>query len=136
LRAKAGRGEAGFTLIEVVVALALLGLVLALLAGSLRNGLVGASRAAAITPPLAVAEAKLAAIGVTEPLIAGDTSGEDASGVRWRVSVADYDDEGSAASEAPGVPRLYRVTVTATWTQGGAPRSLSLDTLRLAVRRP
>jgi general secretion pathway protein I len=140
LRAKRRAREAGFSLIEVVVALALLGLVLAVLTDSVRSGLGSASRAAARVPPLALAEAKLAAVGITEPLSPGDTSGADASGLRWRVSVDEYRDDGFAGPsfggpsfDAPGVPALYRVRVTATWQQGGAPRSLSLESLRLAT---
>jgi prepilin-type N-terminal cleavage/methylation domain-containing protein len=139
LRARRRRGEAGFSLIEVVVALALLGLVLAVLIDSVRSGLGSASRAAALAPPLALAEAKLAAVGITAPLAPGDTSGQDASGIGWRVSVDDYRDDGFAgpSADAPGVPKLYRVRVTATWQQGGAPRSLSLESLRLETpRRP
>jgi general secretion pathway protein I len=126
-------GERGFSLIEVVVALALLGIVLGVLSDSLRTGLSSASRAAAIEPPLAVAQAKLAAVGVTEPLAAGGTKGEDARGIQWQVSVDEYTDDAIDAppSDAPGVPKLYRVRVTVTWQQGGAPRSLSLASLRL-----
>jgi prepilin-type N-terminal cleavage/methylation domain-containing protein len=129
---------AGFSLIEVVVALALLGLVLAVLTDSLRTGLSSAARAAAIQPPLAVAEAKLAAVGVTEPLIAGRTSGRDARGLAWQLSVEDFHDDGfdGPSSDAPGVPKLFRVVVTVSWSQGGRPRSLSLDSLRLAPVTP
>ena len=134
LRRCRARREAGFTLIEVVVALALLGLVLAVLTGTVRTGLAGASRAAAIAPPLALAEAKLATVGVTEPLVTGATNGTEPSGIAWRVSVEAFDDDGfdGPSSDAPGLPKLYRVRVTATWQQGGVPRSLSLDSLRLA----
>ena len=131
--------EAGFTLIEVVVALALLGLVLAVLTGAVRTGLASASRAAGIAPPLTLAEAKLAAVGITTPLEPGDTSGIEPSGIAWRVAVEEYRDDDFAApsfagpsSDAPAVPKLYRVHVTVTWQQGGAPRNLSLDSLRLA----
>jgi prepilin-type N-terminal cleavage/methylation domain-containing protein len=126
-------GEAGFTLIEVVVALALLGLVLAVLSDGLRTGLSSASRAAAIEPPLAVAQAKLAAVGVTEPLTTGTSKGEDARGITWQMSVDEYDDEApdAPASDAPGVPKLYRIKVTVTWLQGGTPRSISLASLRV-----
>jgi general secretion pathway protein I len=131
--------QAGFTLIEVVVALALLALVLAVLTGAVRTGLASASRAAAIAPPLALAEAKLAAVGVTAPLESGDTSGTEPSGIAWHVAVEEYRDDDftgpsfvGPSSDAPTVPKLYRVRVTATWQQGGAPRSLSLDSLRLA----
>lgn len=125
--------ERGFTLIEVVVALALLGLVLAVLSDGLRTGLSSASRAAAIEPPLAVAQAKLAAVGITEPLATGTTRGEDARGLQWQLAVDEYDDStlDAPATDAPGLPKLYRVTVTVTWQQGGAPRSLSLATLRV-----
>jgi general secretion pathway protein I len=127
--------ERGFTLIEVVVALALLGLVLAVLSDGLRTGLSSASRAAAIEPPLAVAQAKLAAVGVTEPLATGTTKGEDAHGLQWQLAVDDYDDTtlDAPARDAPGVPKLYRVKVTVTWLQGGSPRSLSLATLRVGA---
>ncbi len=130
-------GERGFTLIEVVVALALLGLVLAVLTDSVRTGLGSAARAAAMQPPLALAEAKLAAIGITEPLVEGITSGEDRNGIAWRVAVEDFRDDGfdGPSSDTPTVPKLYRVRVTATWRQGGVPRTLSLDSLRLAPAR-
>ena len=132
------RREAGFSLIEVVVALALLGLILAVLSDSLRTGLSSAARAAAIQPPLAVAEAKLAAVGVTEPLVTGRTSGQDARGMVWQLSIDEFrdDDFDGPSSDAPGVPKLYRVRVTVSWSQGGTARSLSLDSLRLAPVTP
>jgi len=142
LRADAARRRraraAGFSLLEVVVALALLGLILAVLGDSLRTGLGSAARAAAIEPPLAVAEAKLAAVGVTEPLIAGTTSGADARGIAWRLEVDAFhdDDFDGPSSDAPGVPKLFRVRVTVTWNQGGAARSLSLESLRLGSVTP
>ena len=136
-RRHARRGEAGFSLIEVVVALALLGMALAVLTDSVRTGLATASRSAAIEPPLAVAEAKLAAVGVTAPLVTGSTSGAETSGIRWRVAVDDYNDDGfdGPSGDTSGVPKLYRVRVTVTWLQGGTPRSLDLDSLRLAMPR-
>ena len=136
-RSKRG-GEAGFSLLEIVVALALLGLILAVLSDSLRTGLGSAARAAAIEPPLAVAEAKLAAVGVTERLIAGRTSGQDARGIAWQLAIEEFhdDDFDGPSSDAPGVPKLYLVRVTVSWRQGGVPRSLSLDSLRLAPVTP
>ncbi|MBI3514398.1 MAG: hypothetical protein HY060_10095 [Proteobacteria bacterium] len=116
-----------------MVALALLGLALAVLTDSVRTGLASASRSAALEPPLAVAEAKLAAVGITEPLSLGTITGEEKSGMRWRVAVEDFHDDSfdSPSGDTPGVPRLYRVRVTVSWLQGGASRSLSLDSLRL-----
>jgi general secretion pathway protein I len=137
-RRSARRSEGGFSLIEVVVALALLGLILAVLSDSLRTGLGSAARAAALEPPLAVAEAKLAAVGVTERLVAGRTSGQDVRGIAWQVAIEEFrdDDFDGPSADAPGVPKLYRVRVTVSWSQGGAARSLSLDSLRLAPVTP
>lgn len=121
-----------------MVALALLGLILGVLSDGLRTGLSSAARAAAIEPPLAVAEAKLAAVGVTEPLVAGHSNGEDARGIAWSLAIEPFrdDDFDGPSSDAPGVPKLYRVRVTVTWSQRGTPRSLSLDSLRLAGTTP
>jgi len=107
--------------------------VLAVLSDSLRTGLSSASRAAAIEPPLAVAQAKLAAVGVTEPLATGTSRGEDARGIQWQLSVDEYRDDAFDAppSDAPGVPKLYRVKITVTWLQGSTPRTISLASLRL-----
>ncbi|MBV8170035.1 MAG: hypothetical protein JO021_24835, partial [Alphaproteobacteria bacterium] len=71
--------------------------------------------------------------GVTEPLTAGTTRGEDTRGIQWQMSVDDYQDDApdAPASDAPGVPKLYRVKITVTWQQGGTPRTLSLTTLRV-----
>jgi hypothetical protein len=108
------------------------------LSDSLRTGLSSAARAAAIQPPLAVAEAKLAAVGVTEPLVGGRSRGEDARGIAWQVVIEDYrdDDFDGPSGDAPGVPRLYRVRVTVSWAQRDGPHSLSLDSLRLAPLTP
>jgi prepilin-type N-terminal cleavage/methylation domain-containing protein len=129
---------AGFTLLEVVVALGLLGLILAVLGDSLRTGLSSAARAAALQPPLTVAEARLAAVGVSEPLVAGRSHGEDARGIAWQLAIEDYrdDDFDGPSSDAPGVPRLFRVRVTVSWVQRDGPHSLSLDSLRLARVAP
>ncbi len=121
-----------------MVALALLGLILGILSDSLRTGLGSAARAAAIEPPLAVAEAKLAAVGVTEPLVEGKSQGEDARGITWQLAIDSFrdDDFDGPSNDAPGAPKLYLVRVTVTWSQRGIPRSLSLDSLRLAPVTP
>ena len=91
---------------------------MAVLTDSVRTGLASASRSAALEPPLAVAEAKLAAAGITAPLQPGTTVGEEKNGVGWRLVVEDFVDDvfDGPSGDAPGVPRLYRVRVTVTWS--------------------
>ncbi|HEY0524889.1 MAG TPA: prepilin-type N-terminal cleavage/methylation domain-containing protein [Stellaceae bacterium] len=136
--------ERGFSLLEVVVALAVLGLVLAALADALRAGLLGGSKAASVETMLALAEAKIAAVGVTEPLTDGRSGGTANNGgdrVRWQIDVARTDaglsgafgDTGSIGADTDaGLPQPFRVAVTVSWDQGGTTRSLSLETIRLA----
>jgi general secretion pathway protein I len=141
-----GGRERGFSLLEVVVALAVLGLVLAALADALRAGLLGGSKAATVETMLALAEAKIAEVGVTEPLKEGRSSGAATAGgsgepVRWQVDVTrsdtglsgDIGGSGSIGADTDaGLPRPFRVAVTVSWDQGGVTRSLALETIRLA----
>jgi hypothetical protein len=72
-------------------------------------------------------------------LTTGHSGGVEPSGIAWQLAIDDYRDDGfdGPSSDAPGVPRLYRVRVTVSWREGVTPRSLSLDSLRLdTARRP
>lgn len=126
------RRESGFTLVEVLVALA----IATLLAAALYRGLGVGWRALRIADREAaavdVARARLAAIGVETPLEAGQRSGVDA-GVRWSETVVPHDgdaDETETGSRAAS--GLYRVTVEVRWHDGGArgERSFTLVTLK------
>jgi prepilin-type N-terminal cleavage/methylation domain-containing protein len=81
------RREAGFTLVEVVVAFAIAAMVLgglyALMAGALR----GEAGAVARDQAVAAARAHLEAIGIEQPLAAGETTGVYATGVPWRLAI-------------------------------------------------
>ena len=79
--------EAGFTLVEVLVAFAIVAMVLAglyqLIAGAFR----GEARAKVHEQALALARAHLAAIGIEQPLAPGETTGVYATGFAWRLTV-------------------------------------------------
>ncbi|MGK9235087.1 type II secretion system GspH family protein [Inquilinus limosus] len=85
----AGR-ERGFTLIEVVVALTLLGLILTVIFRIYGTGLTGMARADGLQRAAIVAEGLAAQLDTAaRPLRPGDAlSGETDDGYRWRI-VAD-----------------------------------------------
>ena len=122
--------ERGFSLLEVVVALAILGLVLAVLADSVRGGLLGGAKAAAVELLLAEAESRIAMAGSAElPLEPGTRQGNDGD-LHWRVEIEEFRDP-ALDLETDGLPRAFRVKVTVTGDQGGVPRSLAFETVRL-----
>lgn len=131
------RGAAGFSLVEVLVALIIVGLALAAVAGVFRTGLLGHELAVGADAALALAEEKIAAAGVTEPLRPGRSAGLYGDRLQWQVSIEPYQDKSSAGFEQP-LPdlQLYRIAVTVVWRDGRRQRQLALDTLRLGPASP
>ena len=123
--------EAGFSLVEVLFALALAGLMLAATAGVFRNGLLGNENAGDTATAMALAEQELAEAGVTAALRPGGSAGTFGR-FRWRLTVADY------ADQAPPPPdlQLYRIAVQVEWSDGLRRRQFALSTLRLGPPPP
>lgn len=121
----------------MLFALALVGLELGAAASVFGNGLLGHRTAGNVDTALALAEEKLAAAGVTEPLRPGRTDGVFAARFAWRLAVAAYDDPDAAAAAGPAAPvRLYRIEARIAWRDGIREREVALDTLRLAPAPP
>jgi general secretion pathway protein I len=123
-RSRSG-GEAGFTLMEMLVAL----LVMIAAATMLYRGFSGGLRAAATADgaeaALLVAQSRLAAQGIETPLAAGEQEGRDGA-VDWYITVRPY---GSA--NATAAPQAFWVTATVAWREKrGGRRSLHLTTLK------
>ena len=123
--------EAGFSLIEVLLALAIAGLMLGATAGVFRNGLLGHESASDASTAVALAEEKLAEAGVTAALRPGDSAGAFGR-FRWHLTIAEYADQ-----EAPPADlHLYRAAARVEWSDGLRPRQFSLSTLRLGPAPP
>lgn len=131
------RRAAGFSLIEVLIALAIVGLGLAAAAGTFGVGLSGheASRDAAIA--LSLAEGKLAEAGVAGTLREGNSEGSFADRFDWQVSVMPYADPGEDQfGLVDKTMKLYRIGVSVAWQDGHRERRLALDTVRLGRAPP
>jgi len=131
----ADRSRGGFSLIEVLVALAVIGLALGTAATVYGNGALGHEAARDADTALSLAQEKLAAAGVTETLQPGTTAGMFAGRFAWRLAVAPYDDRDRA--DTPPAPfGLYRIDATIAWRDGRRRHEIALETLRLARVRP
>ena len=122
----------GFTLIEVLVAFTIMALALGALLQTFATGLRNLGTAESYTAAALRARSKLAEIGQTLPLEAGEQSGELDDGFEWRAVVEPY--APAIPEGVPGEPRLsgYRVEVSVSWAAG---RTVSISTLRLAGRQ-
>lgn len=120
------RRRAGFTLIEALVAFAVIGGCLAVVLPLLAGGLRGTERAEASLDMLAVAESTLAdAIGSAPPPL-GTAEGTAPGGERWRLNVS------AVASPLPGV-RLVRYEVQVAGPASALDTGLRLWTVRLVA---
>lgn len=126
------QAQAGFTMIEVLVALAVAGLVLGAVFHFFGTTFQGNERAQRTTLALLVAESKLAEVGVTLPLSAGRHTGRTADGHAWVAEVRDYlPPDGIDPATLP--LKAFEVEVTVT-PAGRAGDAVSLATLRLRPR--
>ena len=131
-RAPSGHeNEAGFTVVEVIVALAILALSLAVLLSVISNGIQYADRAEKLARAGTLAQSLLAKVGTELPIQPGLTAGEFSEGFRWRVRAEPY---GDAIDRQQWPVAAYTVSVEVLWGEGREERSVALSTLRLAPK--
>ena len=124
----------GFTLVEVLVAFAILALTLTMVFRSFGDGARGIQVSQRQAAAVALAEAKLAALGVERPLVQGVTKGVDTSGMEWRVDIQALQ-EFDEFARATGLQAVH-VSVFVSWPATGRPaRTVELSTLKFANRR-
>jgi general secretion pathway protein I len=136
------RGQAGFSVLEVLVAFIIVGLVVTALFRLFGGALGNAAAADEWTRALLVAESRLALAASAVPLRETADAGTDADGrIVWRTSVTPYvppDADPDLERLSQSMPtKLYRVTVDVRFPgTAGRERSLSLSTVRLGPRNP
>lgn len=125
-------GQRGFTLIEVIIAFALLALALTLLLGSLSGAARQVRNANDAGRAALHAQSLLAQVGVGRALQAGTTDGEWENGrYRWQLQVAPFVDRMRPPSPVadPGAPRLMQLQLDVRWGEA-AGESLQVRSLR------
>lgn len=116
----------GFTLLEVLVALLIFGLVFGVLAQIFQTGFRQSSTAEAVTTATLLARSHIARIGVDLPLEIGETEEETNGGFRLRTTITPAAFE---ETELELIPLLVQVTVA--WGPIERERQIALTTLRL-----
>jgi general secretion pathway protein I len=125
----ARRVQRGFSLLEVLVAFAVLAITLGVLL-QVFSGAIGATHlSAGYSRAAALAESKLNGVGIEIPLEIGTYEGDPEGDLSWFVVIEPYDAELSLLAE-PAYP-AYVVTAVAGWGEGERVRRVSLTTLRL-----
>ena len=129
------KASAGFTLLEVVVAVAIAGLAMVGLFEAGSGGVFAVDTAARAEEALQRAQSHLAAVGRNAALVQGDASGDDGGGYRWRLRVTPA--AARTALAADGVTRqtttLFSIDVAISWRSRGHERAVVLRTLRLGT---
>lgn len=121
------RRQRGFTLLEVLVALAIAGLALAVMTDAVSGGFLSVRTAAGYQEALSRAKSHLASLGSDKVLQPGQADGEDGGGYHWRYSVSEIDRQAGM----PGLA-LYDIEVGVSWSAGGHRREVVLRTARTA----
>jgi prepilin-type N-terminal cleavage/methylation domain-containing protein len=131
------REEAGFTLVETLVALVILGLAVVMLHQVFAAGWSGVRRARLEAAAAGIAVARLEAAGIVTPLADGFTDEGSEGAFRWRVTMAARPEEAVASGQGGGSSLAGTwVTVDVTWQDGtdGTLRSIRLTTLKIGPR--
>ena len=125
--------RAGFSLIEVLFALAVIGLALGATATLLGNGVLGDAATGNVDAAVALADSKLAEAGIATPLAPGETHGTF-DRYRWSVAIARYTD--TETEDDPAAPPLFRIAAKIARSDGVRARQIDVETLRLGPASP
>ncbi|MEE8445287.1 MAG: prepilin-type N-terminal cleavage/methylation domain-containing protein [Alphaproteobacteria bacterium] len=125
------KGQRGLTLIEVLVALVMTGLVVGVAFQLFGGAIQGHARAERLTMALLVAESRLAEVGVTIKLQPGTRNGRTEGGYRWQTEIRPLNKK-PAINTTP--VRAFEVRVSVTVGRDGG-RPVTLETVRLRPRK-
>jgi len=130
----APRGN-GFTLLEVVVALAIAGMAVVGLFHAGSGGVFAVDTAARAEEAVQRAQSHLAAVGRDAALVEGELTGDDGAGYRWSLSVRSVSSRQSPGRDGTSLATttLFSVEVTISWPGRAGERSVALRTLRLGT---
>jgi general secretion pathway protein I len=127
--------DAGFTLLEVLIAFIIAGIAIAALMRAGSSGLAATQAATHYQEAVSRARSHLAATTHGATLAPADNQGDDGGGFHWRVRVTP---EETTSLRAPGpVQRqgtavtLFAVSVWISWKDGDLARTVRLDTAQV-----
>lgn len=126
------KGRKGFTLIEILVALSILGIGLAIVLQLFSGGLRSAKISEEYTKALWYGKAKMEEMLATKELTEGETEGRFDSQYSWRAEVEKANPSLGLREEEASLPvDLYRIVLRVTWASGAGQRRLEIESLRV-----
>lgn len=138
MRRDRGRSrQAGFTLLEVLIAFVIAALALGVMFDAVLGGLRATQTASRYQEAVSLAKSHLAAV-TTAGLGGREARGDDGHGFTWRLQIAPVGSVTLARNadlepaDAPAMrATLYSVSVTVLWTADGGQRQVRLDSARV-----
>src|SRR3984893_10860234 len=128
--------DSGFTLLEVVVALAIAALAIVGLFQAGGGGLLAFNTAGRVEEAVQLAQSHLAAVGRSAALIQGEFTDDDGGGYHWRLRARPVGTRQVAAPAGnparPGSGTLFAVEVAISCPGPRGERSVVLKTMRLS----
>lgn len=130
-----GQADAGFTLIEVLIAFAILGVALAVLMTIFSDNVRAANNAKSEVVATELARSLVDRVGNDIPAIVGSSGGDFPDGYRWNLQILPF---GSVDHQNALAVKPMEVAARVSWGAGSGARSVELRTLRLVAwsRRP
>src|SRR6267142_4401844 len=127
--------DSGFTLLEVVVALAIAALAIVGLFQAASGGLLAVNTAGRVDEAVQRAQSHLAAVGRSAALNQGEFTDDDGGGYRWRLRARPVATRQVAAQDGnpTASTTLFDVEVAISWPGFRGERSVVLKTMRLSA---
>lgn len=127
------RGQGGFTLMEVLVSMAILGIALTLILELFSGGLRSAKISEEYTKAVWYGNAKMEEMLTVQDLSEGVTEGSFDSQYAWRSEVKKSNPKLTVEEDGQtNLPiDLYQIVVRVTWSSGSGQRSYEVESLRV-----
>jgi general secretion pathway protein I len=125
------RRDRGFTLVEVVVAIAILALMAGVIFRVNSDSIRNIRRADALADASALAQSLIAKVGAEIPLHEGEVRGQSGATLQWRVQMKRY---GDARDRAQWPLAAYTVVAEVTLHDDPDSQPVALVTLRLGPK--
>ena len=132
----------GFTLLEILVAISILGVTLTVIMQQFSAGLRIGHTSRTYTTATAYAKQKLEEFQLVEEMEEGSEAGDFDDGYTWKVSILPYEvfmEEGGTEEDAEIFELLplemYRLESVVSWMEGENEKSVSLVTLKTVKKK-